>query len=243
MTERNQACPCGSGLKYKKCCASKDTRRAQFPTGLAVLAGGLVVIAAVGVAPSLLERKQQSPAKPPVVTEASATSTLPPDPNSPFAEKAADEAETSPSEQPAGDPPPGKVWSAEHGHWHDAAPANKSIQIEANNLGSGLSATQGERPERGTPPEPGATWSEEHGHWHKAGTNQAITAPRKQAIDPNTGAPIGRDPAPQDFNQVRAFGELQDLTPKPGTPAPPGPAPDGMEWSVEHGHWHEKPKG
>src|SRR5262245_12629343 len=26
----------------------------------------------------------------------------------------------TPAPQPPGDPPPGKVWSVEHGHWHDA---------------------------------------------------------------------------------------------------------------------------
>ncbi|MCZ6756216.1 MAG: SEC-C metal-binding domain-containing protein, partial [Gemmatimonadetes bacterium] len=47
---------------------------------------------------------------------------------------------------PLGDPPPGKVWSDEHGHWHDA-PAGAAV-----------------RPE-GDPP-PGKIWSDEHGHWH-----------------------------------------------------------------------------
>ncbi len=45
--------------------------------------------------------------------------------------------------QPPGEPPPGKVWSDEHGHWHDAAQPP------------------------GDPP-PGKVWSEEHGHWHDA---------------------------------------------------------------------------
>lgn len=39
--------------------------------------------------------------------------------------------------------PPGKVWSSEHGHWHDAP-----------------------GPPREAPP--GKVWSEEHGHWHDA---------------------------------------------------------------------------
>ena len=48
--------------------------------------------------------------------------------------------------KPLGDPPPGKVWSDEHGHWHDA-PVGVAV-----------------RPQ-GDPP-PGKIWSEEHGHWH-----------------------------------------------------------------------------
>ena len=37
---RNDACPCGSGRKYKQCCAGKTERRSQFGlyAALAVLA-------------------------------------------------------------------------------------------------------------------------------------------------------------------------------------------------------------
>jgi len=48
--------------------------------------------------------------------------------------------------QPLGDPPPGKVWSLEHGHWHDAA---VDVALQPS----------------GDPP-PGKIWSDEHGHWH-----------------------------------------------------------------------------
>ena len=44
--------------------------------------------------------------------------------------------------------PPGKVWSEEHNHWHDA-PVGVASQPP------------------GEPP-PGKVWSEEHGHWHDA---------------------------------------------------------------------------
>ena len=50
--------------------------------------------------------------------------------------------------QPPGLPPPGKVWSEEHGHWHDVGPG-------ASTQPPGL-------------PPPGKVWSEEHGHWHDA---------------------------------------------------------------------------
>lgn len=54
--------------------------------------------------------------------------------------------------------PPGKVWSMEHGHWHDAstppAPAtSKPIPKKST------SKPPGEAP-------PGKVWSPEHGHWH-----------------------------------------------------------------------------
>ena len=44
--------------------------------------------------------------------------------------------------------PAGKVWSEEHGHWHDSS-SNTTLQP------------------LGPVPE-GKVWSEEHGHWHDA---------------------------------------------------------------------------
>ena len=242
MSDRNQICPCGSGQKYKKCCADKDKKKAQFPAGLIVLIAGIVVAVAVGFAPRLMKSDTPETAAAPVATAATAPSAMAPSGAAPATPQAAVQPVAQPgSPQPEGVAPAGKVWSVEHGHWHDAPAANPAIQIQSQPLPGGMVATTGDRPARGTPPEPGATWSEEHGHWHKAGTNIAVGATPSGAkgVNPATGAPIGADPAPQAPGQVRAFGELVDLTPKPGTPAP-GPAPEGMEWSVEHGHWHPK---
>lgn len=50
--------------------------------------------------------------------------------------------------QPAGAPPPGKVWNQEHGHWHDQDAGGDSSAEPA-----------------GDPP-PGKVWNEEHGHYH-----------------------------------------------------------------------------
>jgi hypothetical protein len=72
---RNAPCPCGSGLKYKSCCAGKGR------PGRSRWAGVLVAVAMLGGV---------------LVT---AISLLNSD---------------------GGDAPPGKVWSEEHGHWHDA---------------------------------------------------------------------------------------------------------------------------
>lgn len=55
--------------------------------------------------------------------------------------------------RPTGSPPPGKVWSEEHGHWHDAPAFNPSFQPPG-------------------PIPPGKIWSPEHGHWH----NEAATS-------------------------------------------------------------------
>jgi len=68
---RNDACPCGSGKKFKQCCASKKDR--VSPALIALLIGGAILAVIV-----IISNARQSS-------------------NS------------------------GLVWSAEHGHYHDAS--------------------------------------------------------------------------------------------------------------------------
>jgi hypothetical protein len=68
--------------------------------------------------------------------------------------------------QPPGEAPPGKIWSAEHGHWH-----------EDNASSPGALQPPGEPP-------PGKEWSVEHGHWHDA-----------TALTPVDSLPAGSSPA------------------------------------------------
>jgi hypothetical protein len=69
---RNDACECGSGRKFKHCCALKQNRG---PSRLVLaLVGGLILIA--------------------IIVALSSTKS---------------------------DSTPGRVWSAEHGHYHDAS--------------------------------------------------------------------------------------------------------------------------
>ncbi len=77
---RNELCPCGSGRKYKNCCAGKTPlyKRPTWTGALVALflLGGLLLTALAVLRPD----RAGSP----------------------------------------GAAPPGKVWSEEHGHWHDA---------------------------------------------------------------------------------------------------------------------------
>ena len=59
---------------------------------------------------------------------------------------------------PPGEAPPGKVWSPEHGHWHNISTNSESMLPSAE---SNIPQPQplGEAP-------PGKVWSSEHGHWH-----------------------------------------------------------------------------
>lgn len=117
---RNEPCPCGSGRKYKRCCAGKravataPARRRRGP-----LLGLFVVLALGGLAFALLRDGSPGAAK-----------------------------ESAPATDAAG-----RVWSAEHGHWHGPD-------------GRELPASESAAPPPGG--EPGQVWSEAHGHWHDA---------------------------------------------------------------------------
>lgn len=63
---------------------------------------------------------------------------------------------------PPGPAPPGKVWSSEHGHWHDA-PGTAGTSSQPTNPAQ--SARQ-PVPQPPGPVPPGKVWSSEHGHWH-----------------------------------------------------------------------------
>ena len=60
--------------------------------------------------------------------------------------------------KPNGDSPPGKVWSEEHGHWHDAKNPHDGFTADMDKSMDQLQR-QGETAS-------GKVWSPEHGHWH-----------------------------------------------------------------------------
>ena len=57
--------------------------------------------------------------------------------------------------------PPGKVWSEEHGHYHDINTNQMASPPINSNFQNNLNVPQPEGPI----PE-GKVWSKEHGHWH-----------------------------------------------------------------------------
>jgi hypothetical protein len=80
------------------------------------------------------------------------------------ASSATNNAASAATPQP-GPAPKGKVWSPEHGHWHDAPGA------QATTNPAGQPAGQTARPLTPQPDGPapeGKVWSAEHGHWHDA---------------------------------------------------------------------------
>ena len=138
-TGRNEPCPCGSGLKYKNCCEGK--RRTS--KGMLALLFVIAMIAGAGGMAAFMGRD-----KPPAPR---------PTPQNPQAGR--------PQPGPA---PPGKVWSAEHGHWHDIGATTPVNPIEIKQT-SGVPLTptvSGNTPQPSGPVPPGKVWSTEHGHWH-----------------------------------------------------------------------------
>ncbi|HYK05377.1 MAG TPA: SEC-C metal-binding domain-containing protein [Thermoanaerobaculia bacterium] len=134
-TGRNDACPCGSGKKFKNCCIGEAKRRSS--RGLMFLIAAIALIAAAGVVPQMLEGDQ--PKRTPVpaasrsaggagkvwspehnhwhdaATPAATPASVPARPITP---PPAQQTFT-PKPQPPGPVPARKVWSTEHGHWHD----------------------------------------------------------------------------------------------------------------------------
>ena len=101
---RNDACACGSGLKYKQCCEKKPTRKQWWRyAGI----GAFTLLIAVGFVTGIIEWANREPGPP---GEAP--------PGKVWSEEHGHWHDATP--QPLGAAPAGKVWSAEHGHWHDA---------------------------------------------------------------------------------------------------------------------------
>ncbi len=197
-TGRNDPCPCGSGKKFKNCHAEKNPEKiASDRIGWIVVA--VVAVGAISLFATL--RPDSKPKSSPGSTQAPLTAPAP--------------APAVATEPPSGEPPPGKVWSTEHGHWHDAADPSQvqfstSTPAQASPAGLPPGATPGAQPP-GPAPE-GKVWSTEHGHWHDA--------PGATPADPVVPA------------------ELQPYMQPPGVPE----TPEGMVWSEEHKHWHDAKK-
>ena len=105
-TNRNDACSCGSGRKYKRCCANTTSQSRSWIWVAALVVFACAAIWSFGQSFQDMDSERVTPPG-----------------------KVWDEAHQHfhdiPGYEggvlPPGPAPAGQVWSAEHGHWHDEA--------------------------------------------------------------------------------------------------------------------------
>jgi hypothetical protein len=206
-TGRNELCPCGSGKKMKAChpngVAPVSKNRNIMLIGL-----GVAVVAVVGAA---MMREDSGP------LQATPNRQMPTPMQAPVRSSTSNAARPATQQSGAGTPqpgpaPPGKVWSPEHGHWHDAPAGgaqtatnqsrpvpSQAIQMPSPQRPATQTANQ--TPAKNVPEPtgiapPGKVWSPEHGHYHdapktppagtaKPATPTAQPTPTEQKTEPN----------------------------------------------------------
>lgn len=145
--ERNAPCPCGSGKKFKNCCMAKKAVASNRSRSAAT---GFIILILAFAAGAMIIKSLQSP-EPAPVSVAPAAMPIAPGGLQP---------------QPPGPVPEGKVWSPEHGHWHDVqAGDDAGHQVNPINMPAARTGLNPGPPPPGPAPE-GKEWSYEHGHWH-----------------------------------------------------------------------------
>ena len=135
--KRNDPCHCESGKKYKNCHGTKNSKNSY----LWILWGVIIVLIIIF---SFIPDSNPSP-------------------ETNFVSKPYVPQSFNTSKKPDGEAPPGKIWSNEHGHWHDV---NDVSNIRKSNQ---LNDEMKIEPSK-TPP-PGKIWSPDHGHWHDENEN------------------------------------------------------------------------
>ena len=131
--------PCPCGSGNKYKNCCVDKPR-QISKGVIALIVVIATIAAIGLIPSIMGGKQ----------EPAASRNVP----------------TSPRQAASGT---GRVWSQEHGHWHDASGKEASSPVpQATPQQQPNVVTTGNTPQPPGPAPAGQVWSKEHGHWHAA---------------------------------------------------------------------------
>ena len=154
---RNDPCPCGSGEKHKNCCGKSPS---ILNAGQKKVIGISALVIA-GIVAAIMIFAGNEPASSPAFSPSAAPI------GTPSGTQSGTPAAGGVS-RPSGPAPAGKVWSYEHGHWHDAPAGAGSTQPTGQPLGQPNTGTATFTPQPPGDAPPGKVWSTQHGHWHDA---------------------------------------------------------------------------
>ena len=162
---RNAPCPCGSGEKHKNCCGKSNS---ILNAGQKKVIGISALVIA-GIVAAIMIFANNQPAFSPAFSPSAAPIGFP-----------AGTPAAGGVSRPSGPAPAGKVWSFEHGHWHDAPGATPTTQPGLQTLGQPLGqlnqSTATFTPQPSGDPPSGKVWSTQHGHWHDAPATGTVPA-------------------------------------------------------------------
>ena len=125
---RNEPCHCGSGKKFKQCHDKKDNGNINQLFLIGFLSLGFILLMFFSSSTSIDHPISANKSPQPFNFQGNKL-----------------------TKQPEGKAPPGKVWSPEHGHWHDSPTSilenKRNSSIEKHNDGK--------------------VWNADHGHYHE----------------------------------------------------------------------------
>jgi hypothetical protein len=190
---RNEPCPCGSGRKFKACCQGKLASATQSRSpARGVIIGCVALVIAFAIGKAVFDARERGR------TPASAASDIP------LSQSGSIGGLTPPS---PGAAPPGKVWSQEHGHWHDLPGGGEAAGNANPSSGPGTPPPPGPAPA-------GKVWSAEHGHWHDAPATSgtAVTTGQNASAPGSALTPQPPGPAPEGKVWSAEHGHWHDLS-------------------------------
>ena len=129
--KRNDSCHCDSGKKYKNCHGT-DLGKRPYPWVLWI--GIATLIVGFSFIPDNSQSDNSLVSKPYIPSAFKSTNLN------------------------SHNPPPGKVWSEAHGHWHDINDGSHASHSKGSNVSDNTTKKLSSD----------KVWSEEHGHWHDA---------------------------------------------------------------------------
>lgn len=178
---RNRPCPCGSGKKRKYCHPDDESLPADTVAAAPTSTWRYVLIAAIAMSGLAVASYQLGKPTPPPVVQPHASETPSLGATAPMAPALPLNGNAPLTPPPPGPVPAGKVWSPEHGHWHDAstgaattittnptppAPTISGVPGTLTQIPSPLRTSGPGTPQPPGEVPPGKVWDTAHGHWH-----------------------------------------------------------------------------